>query len=817
MDSLRDYHHRRLELGDMLRSALNIARGSQDEDIENQARSLLSRLAEDRFTLAVVGQFSRGKSTLMNAILGDAHLPTGVLPMTSAITTVQYGSTPRASYLRRGSTTRIEVGLPEIPSLVAQASGKRAELQVTHVNIELPSEILRLGVTFVDTPGIGSAIGVNSASTRQFLPEADAVLFVTAFDSALTTAELELLHDLSRQGTELFCVINKRDLVDDSAVEDVRAFVQQTLRESAGRAEPRLFAVSALEGLHAKLNLDQTRLIGSGIAELENNLEAFLTTQKSLLTLRNIAGRASNLIARQRRDLRVGQWETGAPSRTTTVAEEFEHAISELRARQHEVGTELRGRLEAELPHRLAARSQIWKDELRTTLTPPAEAIITGDPSQIPAEDYRERTQYKIQTLAAHLVQDWIARRCAEVTEMMTDIVADQVDTLIVSSRSPNLIGVKLAGMLLPEDTAARSGWSSADVPMTAVPHLNWTLSLDSGAWPRLRQRTREDEFRRRVRSALDHAVEEIEPQARDGFVGLIEPWTHDLLAEIERRTEHAAARFQHNLLTLPSPGDIAVLDRLLTRLHEFGHDLPQGQPGTRAGRAPAAERLSVHGTQAQKCVICAALTQTLFRYLSRRQFLLATREADQEDLARTNGFCALHTWAYHGLASPLGVSAGYARLADTVAQILDEAGTRAADSADLNRRLNTLVIGHEQCPVCQELAQADHRTIEGLLRRDYDSQDPPTLCINHLARVLEAGPSPERAREMVRHLAATLSRNAEDMRSYALKREALHRGLLTAEETRAHLETLRLLAGDPALARASVEDKELTFGGDQG
>jgi tRNA U34 5-carboxymethylaminomethyl modifying GTPase MnmE/TrmE len=96
MEGLKDYQRRWLELGDMLRAALHIARGYRDQETEQEVRQLLSRLAADRFAVAVVGQFSRGKSTLMNALLGADYLPMGALPMTSVVTTVRYGSRPWA-------------------------------------------------------------------------------------------------------------------------------------------------------------------------------------------------------------------------------------------------------------------------------------------------------------------------------------------------------------------------------------------------------------------------------------------------------------------------------------------------------------------------------------------------------------------------------------------------------------------------------------------------------------------------------------------------------------------------------------------------
>jgi len=101
MDELRTYADRRLELGDMIRAALHLARGSGDEQAENRARDLLARLAAGTFQLAVVGQFGRGKTTLMYALLGSPYLPMGALPMTSVITRVRYGSHPKAIVRRR--------------------------------------------------------------------------------------------------------------------------------------------------------------------------------------------------------------------------------------------------------------------------------------------------------------------------------------------------------------------------------------------------------------------------------------------------------------------------------------------------------------------------------------------------------------------------------------------------------------------------------------------------------------------------------------------------------------------------------------------
>ena len=193
MDGLTGFQQRRLELADMIRAVLPVARAYGDDQREQDIRALLTRLAAGRFQLAVTGQFSRGKTTLMNALLGQAYLPMGALPMTSVVTTVRYGTRARALVRSHAAALPVEVPVTEVARFVAQASAERTRMRVASVEVEIPAELLRLGFEFVDTPGVGSAITANTAATLRYLPQADAVVFVTGFDSALTSAEADFL------------------------------------------------------------------------------------------------------------------------------------------------------------------------------------------------------------------------------------------------------------------------------------------------------------------------------------------------------------------------------------------------------------------------------------------------------------------------------------------------------------------------------------------------------------------------------------------------------------------------------------------------
>ena len=89
--NLRDYDQNKFAIADILRLATKNA-PLNGTPLQQQIRDIFARLAEDRFNLVVVGRFSRGKTSLMNAVMGTDRLPTGIVPLTSVITTVSYGT-----------------------------------------------------------------------------------------------------------------------------------------------------------------------------------------------------------------------------------------------------------------------------------------------------------------------------------------------------------------------------------------------------------------------------------------------------------------------------------------------------------------------------------------------------------------------------------------------------------------------------------------------------------------------------------------------------------------------------------------------------
>jgi predicted GTPase len=116
---LREYEQLKFALAGLLRSVETmIPRDRHDQ--QDRIRDLFARLAEDRFNLVVVGRFSRGKTSLMNAVLATDRLPTGIRPLTSVITTVAYGSKERVIIRSIGHLLDQEIPFDALPDYISE-------------------------------------------------------------------------------------------------------------------------------------------------------------------------------------------------------------------------------------------------------------------------------------------------------------------------------------------------------------------------------------------------------------------------------------------------------------------------------------------------------------------------------------------------------------------------------------------------------------------------------------------------------------------------------------------------------------------------
>lgn len=296
LEKLREYTQTKQAIAGQLRIVRDELSSLGLEKSEQLCGELMVKLAEDRLTLAVLGQFKRGKSTLMNAILGHELLPTGVLPITSAITVLKYGPTERLIINLADALFPEELPISSLPEYVTEKGNPGNQKKVLTACVEMPVPFLRRGIEFVDTPGVGSAIAANTATTYNFLPQCDAVLFVTSVDTPVTSMELEFLTEIRQYVDRIFFVVNKIDLVTKNDMAEVSRFVAEKIGNQAGRAVVTIFPVSARQALEARISRNTILYEQSGLKALEEALAYFLAEEKVATFLSAVAQKAIRIV-----------------------------------------------------------------------------------------------------------------------------------------------------------------------------------------------------------------------------------------------------------------------------------------------------------------------------------------------------------------------------------------------------------------------------------------------------------------------------------------------------------------------------------------
>jgi len=259
--------------------------GRVNKGLREKLLSLERKLASNQLHLAVLGQMKRGKSSFINALLGAEVLPTGVLPVTAAITEIKYGPTPCATILRT-TGQREEVGISTLADYITEAGNPGNKRQVASVEITYPSPFLETGMVLIDTPGIGSTHAHNTRTTEAYLERVDAGIVVFSADPPITEVESQFLREIKEDIPKLFFILNKTDLVSPDEASHILRFLEEELvRLQMGSAE--IFPLSARQALQQKRQA-HCKSGASEIESFERRLRSFLAEEKGQVLVRSV-------------------------------------------------------------------------------------------------------------------------------------------------------------------------------------------------------------------------------------------------------------------------------------------------------------------------------------------------------------------------------------------------------------------------------------------------------------------------------------------------------------------------------------------------
>ena len=340
------------------------------EDLKLASKNLKSGV----FRLLVLGDMKRGKSTLLNALIGENLLPSDVNPCTALLTVLRYGPEKKVTvYFKEGKLPEtIDFNTFKQKYTIDPDEGKKLEREnqaafpnVNYAVVEYPLPLLEKGVEIVDSPGLNDTEARNELSLN-YVHNSQAILFVLRAAQPLTLNERRYLDNyIKGRGLNVFFLINGWDeirlgLVDiDDGAElaeaeaKLRQFFQTNLAEycqinGANVYDERVFELCSLNALRRRLKHPEDSLEGTGFPGFMAALNTFLTQERAVAELRQ-----ARTLARQsynhchdaiaRRIPLLGEDLQELKNRIASVSPEFE-MLTDIRDRfQEEIG-EMRDR-----------------------------------------------------------------------------------------------------------------------------------------------------------------------------------------------------------------------------------------------------------------------------------------------------------------------------------------------------------------------------------------------------------------------------------------------------------------------------------------
>ncbi len=417
--------------------------------------SRLPKLENERFHVVVLGEFNHGKSTFVNALLGQDVLPTGITPTTAAINHVIYSPVPKARAILV-SGEALDLTPSEIKEWVTVAGGRADE--VSHVELGYPVEILKDNIVLVDTPGVNDLNEQRAEVTYGYVPRADAVLFLLDAGQALKDSEREFLSSHMLDGTRdrLIFVLGKMDLLNDDEKAAVTAYVKEGVAKLAPGA-----AVYALSAKSWLVRRDPE----SGMPALLDHLGLFLAGDRARILLDNAAADAARTAAylEQNLGVRLRAWDL--------TVEELEERVAHVRQQLDASKRSL-----DELHVRIEADASAIKAHVGADLDAFAQAFVAAIPQQLDAVDADDIKKY-LPSFIEDRFKEWAELEGAKLAAMM-ERLAEEVIT--ITNQNVAAASAALAERLGPGDTQVDIDVDSFkyDVGIYAIGALGTTLLL---------------------------------------------------------------------------------------------------------------------------------------------------------------------------------------------------------------------------------------------------------------------------------------------------------------------------------------------------
>ncbi len=389
--------------------------------------SLQDRLSSRRLRVLVAGEAKRGKSTLVNALLGKPVLPTGVVPLTALPTTVRHAHREAVIAAFSGGRTR-EYPIAALDDLVTERGNPGNTRQLTSVTVQVAAPLLARGIELVDTPGVGSVHAHNTAEAEAAIEGMDAAIFVLTSDPPVSASERELIATVVARSVAMFVVMNKVDRLAGVELAEVLAFTRDVVSEVAGR-KVAIYPMSARGALEPRGD--------AGFDAFATEFTAYLDSDGAS-DLRRSAAKHARRIATWLRDEVVLARRAG-DMRGAQAAERVT-AFSARLAAVHEKRRQAADLVEAESKRMLLqlndAADAAARDSTRQINRQIAD-LLARDLGDSPAGEIERTGRARLAALAVTAAEAWRSERAgvleaalAELDDTLTEVLRAELDAV---------------------------------------------------------------------------------------------------------------------------------------------------------------------------------------------------------------------------------------------------------------------------------------------------------------------------------------------------------------------------------------------------
>ena len=315
---LKEFQKYRKQLDNLFYQVFQIVQDCNNRDFLPQALAeevgkVSRKLQSQRFRVAVVGEFSQGKSTLLNALLGEEIQPVRAIPCSGTVTVLKYGAHKRV-ICRYKDKRQEEISFEQYQlkaaiseeAALGSFSDELVQSEIEEIIFEHPDlDLCRSGVEIVDSPGLNEHPD-RTAITQQLLKGTDAVIFLANASRPLTQGERDLIQDLKVQlnsgrtdepAENLFIAVNFMDLLRrEKDRQDVRQRIERFVQgQNIITGENRVHFISAQAALDAILTGTKDENL-EDFQSFTQSIEKFLTVERGSLEIKQTVTKINALI-----------------------------------------------------------------------------------------------------------------------------------------------------------------------------------------------------------------------------------------------------------------------------------------------------------------------------------------------------------------------------------------------------------------------------------------------------------------------------------------------------------------------------------------